>query len=101
MTEHIAPVRCEHLVRLSLLGGDVPGLEQQAAIAALRVDALLAQRALDGSVARLGGRLVLAVPVHRLGAGLLDQQLQGRQAVTTAQHQRRAARAQVGIQGTQ
>jgi len=83
---------------LALLGGDIPRLEQQAAIAALCVDALLAQRALDGGVAWLGGRFVLAVPVHRPGAGLLDQQLQGRQAVTTAQHQRRTAHAQVGVQ---
>lgn len=101
MTEYVAPVRSEHLVRLTLLCRDVPGLEQQAAIAALCVDALLAQRAFDGGVACLGGRLVLAVPVHRLGAGLPDQQLQGRQAVTTTQHQRRTARAQVGVQGTQ
>lgn len=51
MTEYIAPVRRKYLVRLALLGGNVPGFEQQAAIAALRVDALLAQRALDGRVA--------------------------------------------------
>jgi len=65
-----------------------PGLEQQAAVAALRIDALLAQRAFDGGIARLRGRFVLAVPVHRFSAGLLDQRLQGRQAVTGTQHQR-------------
>jgi len=64
----------------------------------VRVDALLAQHALDGGVAWLGGRFVFAVPVDRPGAGLLDQQLQGRQAVTTVQHQRGTPRAQVRIQ---
>ncbi len=98
VAEHVAPVRGEHLVRLPLLGLDVPGLEQQAAVAALRVDALLLQGALDGGVARLGRRLVLAVPVHRLGAGFLDQCLQRGQALTAAQYQRRTARAQVGIE---
>jgi len=101
MAEYVAPVRGEYLVRLALLGRDVPGLEQQAAIAALRIDALLAQRALDGGVTRLGGWLVLAVPVHRLGAGLFDQRLQRRQAVAAAQYQRRTARTQVGIQRRQ
>ncbi|KAG0936959.1 hypothetical protein G6F31_015662 [Rhizopus arrhizus] len=101
MAEYVAPVRSEYLVRLALLGRDVPGFEQQAAIAALRIDALLAQRALDLRVARLGSRFVLAVPVHRLGADLFDQRLQRRQAGAAAQHQRRAARAQVGIQRRQ
>ncbi|MNI67277.1 hypothetical protein D3C73_1229000 [compost metagenome] len=84
-----------------MLGGDVPGLEQQAAVTALRIDALLAQRAFDGGIARLCSRFVLAVPVHRLGAGLINQRLQVRQAVAGKQHQRGAACTQAGIQRRQ
>src|SRR6185437_14651576 len=48
----VAPVRREHLVRLTLLGRDLPRLAPQRGIVAVHRDALVLQCALDARIAR-------------------------------------------------
>ncbi len=96
--QRIAPERREYLVGAALLGRQLPGFEQQIAVVAFHLQSLLAQIALDRRITRLGDRLVLAVPVHRLGAGFGDQLLQCPGTGAAADDQMRTTRTQIGIQ---
>ena len=95
------PERREHLVRPTLLRGEVPGFEQQAAIETFHLQALLTKPLLQRGIARLGGGFVLAVPEHRQCTGLLHQRPQLLRARPLAQEQARPACPQIRIERRQ
>ncbi|MCW0461296.1 hypothetical protein NB717_002364 [Xanthomonas sacchari] len=98
MAQGAAPERGEHLVRAALLRRQLPGFEQQRAVVAVHLQALFAQFALEPRIARLRGRLVAAVPVHRHRAAVGDHLAQGGLGRALAQDQARTARAQLRVQ---
>ena len=66
---HRAPERREHLERFARLGLDLPGLDQQVIVAALRRDARVVQRGFHGRVDRALGGTVATAPEYGAGVG--------------------------------
>ena len=92
------PERGEYPVRIALLGRQLPRFEQQRAVEAFRMQAGLAQAALDLRIALLDGRFVAARPQHRLGAGARRQCVQAGLGGAAQQQQARTAPFQLGSQ---